>query len=97
METITMLIVALAPALGTLLAIITIASRICKRFSDLLVMIKDESVVKEIKADNRRIRSLYNETIKDFEELKTEFQTLAQVNQELLTEIRSRELEDKEV
>ena len=70
MESIQLLLIALAPSIGTLLTIILIAFKICKRFVDLRAEVKDEKTMNALLADNKRLSKLYEDTLADVKELK---------------------------
>ena len=70
MASIQLLLIALAPSLGTLLTIILIAFKICKRFVDLRAEVKDDKTMNALLADNRRLSKLYEDTLADVKELK---------------------------
>ena len=70
MASIQLLLIALAPSLGTLLTIILIAFKICKRFVDLRAEVKDDKTMNALLADNKRLSKLYEDTLADVKELK---------------------------
>lgn len=78
MASIQLLLIALAPSLGTLLTIILIAFKICKRFVDLRAEVKDEKTINELLTDNRRLTKLYEDTLADVKELKEAINQLEQ-------------------
>lgn len=70
MASIQLLLIALAPSLGTLLTIILIAFKICKRFVDLRAEVKDDKTINALLADNQRLTKLYEDTLSDVRDLK---------------------------
>lgn len=70
MASIQLLLIALAPSLGTLLTIILIAFKICKRFVDLRAEVKDDKTINALLADNKRLTKLYEDTLSDVRDLK---------------------------
>ena len=78
MASIQLLLIALAPSLGTLLTIILIAFKICKRFVDLRAEVKDEKTMNALLADNRRLTKLYEDTLADVRDLKEAINQLEQ-------------------
>lgn len=78
MASIQLLLIALAPSLGTLLTIILIAFKICKRFVDLRAEVKDEKTMNALLADNKRLSQLYADTLADVKELKEAINQLEQ-------------------
>lgn len=83
METITMLIVALTPAFGTLCAIIALVGRICKRFADLRAEVKDDKTMNALLENNERLTELYAATVKDVKELSKQVDTLRKTSKDL--------------
>jgi predicted nuclease with TOPRIM domain len=78
MASIQLLLIALAPSLGTLLTIILIAFKICKRFVDLRAEVKDDKTMNALLADNKRLSKLYEDTLADVRELKEAINQLEQ-------------------
>lgn len=78
MEQIQLLLIALAPSIGTLLTIILIAFKICKRFVDLRAEVKDEKTMNALLADNKRLSKLYEDTLADVKDMKEAINQLEQ-------------------
>ena len=78
MESIQLLLIALAPSIGTLLTIILIAFKICKRFVDLRAEVKDDKTINRLLEDNKRLSKLYEDTLSDVKDLKAAIGQLEQ-------------------
>jgi peptidoglycan hydrolase CwlO-like protein len=83
METITMLIVALAPAIGVLSMIIGLTAKIIKRFNDLRAEVKDDKTINALLTDNKKLAKLYSDTMTDVKELSTQVDNLRKITVEL--------------
>lgn len=89
MASIQLLLIALAPSLGTLLTIILIAFKICKRFVDLRAEVKDEKTMNALLADNRRLSKLYEDTLADVKDLKAAINQLEENGVNLTTDYQT--------
>ena len=83
METITMLIVALAPAIGVLGMILGLTAKIIKRFNDLRAEVKDDKTINALLADNQKLAKLYSDTMSDVRELSDQVDTLRKISVDL--------------
>ena len=83
METITMLIVALAPAIGVLSMIIGLTAKIIKRFNDLRAEVKDDKTINALLTDNKKLAKLYSDTMADVKELSTQVDNLRKITVDL--------------
>lgn len=79
METITMLIVALAPALGVLGMIMGLTAKIIKRFNDLRAEVKDDKTINALLSDNQKLAKLYSDTMADVKELSNQVDNLRKI------------------
>lgn len=87
MEQLQLLWVSLAPALGTLVAIIIIAWKIVSQFQGLRGEVKDDKTINEIRADNRRLNAMHRQSLEKIDELEGKIDTLVRSNQELTSAI----------
>lgn len=83
METITMLIVALAPAIGVLGMIIGLTAKIIGRFNALRAEVKDDKTINALLTDNKKLAKLYNDTMADVRELSTQVDNLRKITVDL--------------
>ena len=83
METITMLIVALAPAIGVLGMIMGLTAKIIKRFNDLRAEVKDDKTINALLTDNKKLAKLYSDTMADVRELSMQVDNLRKITVEL--------------
>lgn len=83
METITMLIVALAPALGVLGMILGLTAKIIGRFNALRAEVKDDKTINALLTDNKKLSKLYADTMTDVRELSNQVDTLRKISTEL--------------
>lgn len=83
METITMLIVALAPAIGVLGMILGLTAKIIKRFNDLRAEVKDDKTINALLTDNQKLAKLYSDTMADVRELSDQVDTLRKISVDL--------------
>lgn len=83
MASIQLLLIALAPSIGTLLTIILIAFKICKRFVDLRAEVKDDKTINALLTDNKKLAKLYSDTMADVKELSTQVDNLRTITVDL--------------
>lgn len=83
METITMLIVALAPAIGVLSMIIGLTAKIIKRFNDLRAEVKDDKTINALLTDNKKLAKLYSDTMEDIKELSNQVDNLRRITMDI--------------
>ena len=83
METITMLIVALAPAIGVLGMIMGLTAKIIKRFNDLRAEVKDDKTINALLTDNKKLAKLYSDTMADVGELSNQVDNLRKITVDL--------------
>lgn len=83
METITMLIVALAPAIGVLSMIIGLTAKIIKRFNDLRAEVKDDKTINALLSDNQKLAKLYSDTMADVKELSNQVDNLRRITMDI--------------
>lgn len=92
MESLQMLILAYAPAIGTLLTILVIALKICRKFAELIASVKDDKTVNALLADNKKLAKLYEDAVSDLKNLKEQVKILrescAQVTKDHDTNIK---------
>ena len=79
METITMLIVALAPAIGVLGMILGLTAKIIGRFNALRAEVKDDKTINALLADNQKLAKLYSDTMSDVKELSHQVDALRKI------------------
>lgn len=87
MEQLQLILIALMPALGTLLAILLVAWKIVSQFKGLRSEVKDDKTINAIHADNKRLNAMHRQTLEKISELEDKIETLALTNQELTSAI----------
>lgn len=88
MEALTLTLVALMPSIGTLIAALLSVVTILRQFKSLRADVIDESTIRAIKVDNKRLNSMYKESLEKQAELIDRLNVLAETNEALLLEIR---------
>ena len=91
METITMLIVALAPAVATLISIIIMVCNIVKEFNNLRAEVRDDKTVNEILKSYKYLTTQYKDVVDKMKELKVEIDKVLSSNE--LTSARIKTLD----
>ena len=85
MESLQLTLVALMPSIGALISIIVMVFGIVRQFRQLRVEVRDDSTIKAIHADNKRLNAMYKMTLDEIDKLKDEIRTLSELNQEAIS------------
>lgn len=91
-ESLTLILVALAPAIGTLVSIIIMVFGIIKEFKQLRADVKDDKTVNEILKNNKHLNAQYQSVLNEVDKLKAELEKVVSSNE--LTSARMRNLDE---
>lgn len=80
MESLTLILVALAPSIGALVSIIMMVFGIIRQFKALRADVRDDKTVNEILRSNRQLNAQYRSVIDQVDTLKTELEKVIASN-----------------
>lgn len=90
-ESMTLILVALAPSIGALVSIILMVVGIIKEFKQLRADVRDDKTVNEILKNNKHLNSQYQGILNEVDKLKAELEKVVSSNE--LTSARMRNLD----
>ncbi len=80
MESLTLILVALAPSIGALVSIIMMVFGIIRQFKGLRADVKDDKTVNELLRSNRQLNAQYRSVIDQVDTLKAELEKVIASN-----------------
>ena len=90
-ESMTLILVALAPSIGALVSIIMMVVGIIKEFKQLRADVRDDKTVNEILKSNKHLNAQYQSILGEVDKLKAELEKVVSSNE--LTSARMRNLD----
>lgn len=90
-ESMTLILVALAPSIGALVSIILMVVGIIKEFKQLRADVRDDKTVNEILKNNKYLNSQYQSVLNEVDKLKAELEKVVSSNE--LTSARMKNLD----
>ena len=90
-ESMTLILVALAPSIGVLVSIIMMVFGIIKEFKQLRADVRDDKTVNEILKSNKHMNSQYQSMLNEVDKLKAELEKVVSSNE--LTSARMKNLD----
>ena len=90
-ESMTLILVALAPSIGALVSIILMVFGIIKEFKQLRADVRDDKTVNEILKSNKHLNAQYQGVLNEVDKLKAELEKVVSSNE--LTSARMRNLD----
>lgn len=81
MESLTLILVALAPSIGALVSIIMMVFGIIKEFKALRADVRDDKTVNEILKNNKHLNSQYQSVLNEVDKLKDELEKVVSSNE----------------
>lgn len=90
-ESMTLILVALAPSIGALVSIIMMVVGIIKEFKQLRADVRDDKTVNEILKNNKHLNAQYQSVLGEVDKLKAELEKVVSSNE--LTSARMRNLD----
>ena len=90
-ESMTLILVALAPSIGALVSIIMMVVGIIKEFKQLRADVRDDKTVNEILKSNKHLNAQYQSMLGEVDKLKAELEKVVSSNE--LTSARMRNLD----
>ena len=91
-ESMTLILVALAPSIGALVSIIMMVVGIIKEFKQLRADVRDDKTVNEILKNNKHLNAQYQSILGEVDKLKAELEKVVSSNE--LTSARMRNLDE---
>ena len=91
-ESMTLILVALAPSIGALVSIIMMVVGIIKEFKQLRADVRDDKTVNEILKNNKHLNAQYQSVLNEVDKLKAELEKVVSSNE--LTSARMRNLDE---
>lgn len=95
-ESMTLILVALAPSIGALVSIILMVVGIIKEFKQLRTDVKDDKTINAIYRDNKHVNAMHKAEMEKIAELTEQVQTLAVSNAQLAQKLQQFIDENKE-
>lgn len=90
-ESMTLILVALAPSIGALISIIMMVVGIIKEFKQLRADVRDDKTVNEILKSNKHLNAQYQSVLNEVDKLKAELEKVVSSNE--LTSARMKNLD----
>ncbi|MBR2554664.1 MAG: hypothetical protein IKE94_07390 [Aeriscardovia sp.] len=90
-ESMTLILVALAPSIGALISIIMMVVGIIKEFKQLRADVRDDKTVNEILKNNKHLNAQYQSILGEVDKLKAELEKVVSSNE--LTSARMKNLD----
>ena len=90
-ESMTLILVALAPSIGALVSIILMVVGIIKEFKQLRADVRDDKTVNEILKSNKHLNAQYQSVLNEVDKLKYELEKVVSSNE--LTSARMKNLD----
>ena len=90
-ESMTLILVALAPSIGALVSIIMMVVGIIKEFKQLRADVRDDKTVNEILKNNKHLNAQYQSILGEVDKLKAELEKVVSSNE--LTSARMKNLD----
>ena len=91
-ESMTLILVALAPSIGALVSIIMMVVGIIKEFKQLRADVRDDKTVNEILKSNKHLNAQYQSMLGEVDKLKAELEKVVSSNE--LSSARMRNLDE---